>query len=143
MEKEIAYQYNGEKIKDENIIVSQLSSKKNFTILAYDSYAPNIIIPNINSLIKSDYVICPKCKEVAILEEKEYKLIIYGCQNEHITNNILINEFNKLQEIDHSKIIYAKNVIKVIFIIMNFINVLTAKLIYAQHVNRYMIIIIK
>ena len=99
--KEIVYLYNGEIIKDYNKIISQLSSEKIITILAYDS---NNIPTNISSLIKSDYVICPKCKESAILEEKDYKLIIYGCQNDHITNNILINEFNNLQQIDYSKI---------------------------------------
>jgi len=88
LDKEIFYQYNGEIIKDENLIVSQLTSKKIFTILAYD---PNIMAQNINSLIKSEYVICPKCKESAILEEKDYKLKIYGCQNEHIRYNNLTN----------------------------------------------------
>ena len=87
LDKEIFYQYNDEIIKDENITVSQLTSEKIFTILAYD---PNIMVPNNNSLVKSDYVICPKCKESAILEEKDYKLKIYGCQNDHITKNILI-----------------------------------------------------
>ena len=96
--KNIVYLYNGEIIKDENIILSQLTSEKTITILAYDS---NNLPTNINNFIKKDYVICPKCKESAILEEKDYKLIIYGCQNEHITKNILINEFNNLQEIDY------------------------------------------
>ena len=96
--KELVYLYNGEKIKDENMIISKLTKEKIFTILAYD-YIPS------NNIIKSDYIICPKCKESAILDEKEYKLIIYGCQNEHTTNNILIKEFNKYQEIDYSKMI--------------------------------------
>ena len=98
--KELVYLYNGEKIKDENIIISELTSEKIFTILAYDSNN----IPS-NNLINSDYIICPKCKGSAILDEKDYKLIIYGCENEHITNNILINEFNKYQELDYSKMI--------------------------------------
>ena len=82
--KELVYLYNGEKIKDENIIISELTSEKIFTILSYDSNN----IPS-NNLINSDYIICPKCKGSAILDEKDYKLIIYGCENEHITNNIL------------------------------------------------------
>ena len=100
--KEIVYLYNGELIKDDNIILSQLTSEQTITILAFDSYN---MPTNINTLIKSDNVICPICKESAILEEKDYKLIIYGCQNDHITKNILINEFNKYQKIDYSKII--------------------------------------
>ena len=35
--KELIYLYNGEIIKDENIIISNLSSEKIITILAYDS----------------------------------------------------------------------------------------------------------
>jgi len=100
--KELVYLYNGEIIKDENIIISNLSSDKIITILVYDS---NNLPSNIKTLIKVDYVICPICKESAILDEKDYKLIIYGCQNKHITKNILINNFKKYQEIDYSKII--------------------------------------
>ena len=84
--KELIFLYNGEIIKDENMIISKLSSEKEITILAYDS---NNIPSNIKNLIKLDYVICPICKKSAILDEEDYKLIIYGCQNEHITNNIL------------------------------------------------------
>ena len=72
--KELVYLYNGEIIKDENIIISNLSSEKIITILAYDS---NNIPSNIKNLVKSDYVICPICKESAILDEKDYKLIPY------------------------------------------------------------------
>jgi len=101
--KKMIYLYKGEIIKDEELTISQLIDETKVPILAYEQND----LPN-NILIKSDYVICPKCKESAILEQKDYKLIIYGCQNGHITKNILINEFNKLQEIDYSKIICQK-----------------------------------
>jgi len=100
--KELVYLYNGERIKDDNIIISELSTEKIITILAYDS---NNISTNIKYLKASDYVICPICKESAILGEKDYKLIIYGCHNEHVTNNILINKYDDSQKIDYSKII--------------------------------------
>ena len=70
--KQIVYLYNGEIIKNEDILLSQLTSEKIIIILAYDS---NNLPKNINNLIKSEYVICPKCKESALLEEKDYKLI--------------------------------------------------------------------
>ena len=70
--KELVYLYNGERIKDENIIISNLSSEQIISILAYDS---NNIPSNIKTLIKSDYIICPTCKKSAILDEKDYKLI--------------------------------------------------------------------
>ena len=85
--KELVYLYNGEIIKDENINISKLSSENIITILVYDS---NNIPSNIKTLVKSDYIICPICKESAILNEKDYKLIIYGCKNEHITKDIII-----------------------------------------------------
>ena len=86
--KEIVYLYNGELIKDDNISISKLTSEKDIIILAFDSI-------NINTnLVKTDYIICPICKESAILEEKDYKLIINGCKNQHITKNILFNDFN-------------------------------------------------
>jgi len=87
--KELVYLYNGEIIKDKNIIISKLSTEKIITILAYDS---NNITSNIKNLKTSDYVICPICKESAILNEKDYKLIIYGCHNEHNTKSILIKK---------------------------------------------------
>jgi len=103
--KEFVYQYNGQKIENKNLIISELTSEKNITILAYDS---NNMPLNNNKLVKLDYIICPICKESSILEEKDYKLRIYGCENKHITKNILINQFNKFQEIDYSKIICGK-----------------------------------
>ena len=47
--KELVYLYNGEMIKNENIIVSNLTSEKIFTISAYDSNN----LP-LNNIIKSD-----------------------------------------------------------------------------------------
>ena len=100
-DKEFFYLYHGEQITDESITVSELTSDTEIIILANDIYKTTII----KKLIKSDYVICPTCKLNAILESKDYKLKIYGCENEHTTENILINQFNNLQEIDYSEII--------------------------------------
>ena len=86
--KELIYLYNGKLIKDDNIIVSKLTSEKEIIILAFDSNSMNL---SDNNLGKTDYVICPICKESAILEEKDYKLIISGCKKQHISKNILIN----------------------------------------------------
>ena len=72
--KDLVYLYNGEIMKDENIIISKLSSEKIITILAYDS---DSLPSNIKNLVKLDYLICPTCKRSAILDEKDYKLILY------------------------------------------------------------------
>ena len=91
--KELFFLYNLEIIKDDNISISKLTAEKVITILACDSINMNSSNKN---LVKSEYVICPICKENAILEEKDYKLIINGCQNKHITKNILIFYISKL-----------------------------------------------
>ena len=103
--KELFFLYNNEIIKDDNMNISKLTSEKKIIILACDSFNMN---SGNNNLIKTDYVICPICKESAILEEKDYKLIIIGCKNKHITKNILFNDFNKIQNIDYSNIICNK-----------------------------------
>ena len=69
----IIYLYNGEIIKDENMTLSQLIDEKNAPNVPILAYEQNDL-PN-NILVKSDYVICPKCKESAILEQEDYKLI--------------------------------------------------------------------
>ena len=103
--KEIVYLFNGEIIKDENKNISQLSSEK-VTILTFES---NDVPVNDKNLIKSNYVICPKCKGSIILEEKDYKLIIFGCKNEYITKNILFFYISKI------KIIVKLNLSNIIF----------------------------
>ena len=70
--KELIFLYNGEIIKDDNINISKLTSEKVIKIVACDSI--NMNSGNTN-LVKIDYAICPICKESAILEEKDYKLI--------------------------------------------------------------------
>ena len=88
--KELIFLFNGEIIKDENIDISKLTTEKVITILACDSINMN---SSDNNLVKTEYTICPICKECSILEEKNYKLIINGCQDKHITKNILFNDF--------------------------------------------------
>jgi len=103
--KELIYLYNGEIIKDYNISISTLTSEKDNIILAFDSINMN---SNENHLVKAEYVIYPICKEIAILGEKDYKLIINGCKNQHITKGVLFNDFNILQNIDYSNIVCNK-----------------------------------
>ena len=50
-------------------------------------------------------VICPKCKDVCILNIKNYKINLTGCKNGHNTRNIFLNDFKETQMIKESKII--------------------------------------
>ena len=56
-------------------------------------------------LKKSNIIVCSLCKEICKLEIKNYQIKLYGCENDHIINDILINDFNETQYIDESKII--------------------------------------
>ena len=55
---------------------------------------------------KSEYIICPECKENSRITIADYKLGLYDCKNGHKINNILINDFNKTQIIDETKTIF-------------------------------------
>ena len=55
-------------------------------------------------IIKSKYIICPKCHENAFLEIKNFKISIINCKNGHRTENLDIKEFEETQRIDISKI---------------------------------------
>jgi len=51
-----------------------------------------------NDNIKSNYIICPECGESIKIELKDYKIKLYECKNKHIIDNILLNEFEKIQD---------------------------------------------
>ena len=72
-------------------------------ILVYDKKRSTII--NTDSKIKSKEIICPKCYDNCKIKMNNYKITLYGCKNEHVINNILLEEFNETQMIDESKII--------------------------------------
>ena len=56
------------------------------------------------NLIKSKYIICPKCNKNAYISIKDFKLSIVDCESDHKTRNLQINEFSKTQHVDQSKI---------------------------------------
>ena len=57
-----------------------------------------------NNLIKSNYIICPECKEIAYISIEDFKITIYGCQQGHVTKKLKLDEFIKTQYKDQSKI---------------------------------------
>ena len=59
---------------------------------------------NEESLKKSKYIICPKCKESARILVDKYQIEIYECKNGHREKYISINDFEQTQNIDESKI---------------------------------------
>ena len=55
--------------------------------------------------VKSKEIICPKCNENCFIKFKDYKIILFGCKNNHNNDYILLNEFEKSQNINELKII--------------------------------------
>ena len=58
-----------------------------------------------NSLIKTKQTLCPKCFENAKIKFYNYLITIYGCKNNHKTENILLEKYEKTQIINEEKII--------------------------------------
>jgi len=98
---EIICLYGGSKL-DEDIILKNLMKNKDekLIFLAFDKENEQKIDPIVNS----PHIICPECKEIAIIKLNNYK-ISFICKNNHEIKNILLKDFEENQKIDESKII--------------------------------------
>jgi len=105
---EIYSLYEGE-LLDKNSTFKEIANpedkKENkMRVFVYDATDENYKFKN-NKIKISKYIICPICKENIRLELKDYKIILYDCKNSHRSDKILLEEFEKTQIIDESKII--------------------------------------
>ena len=93
---------NGKNINEELTFKEIINSEKNnkITILAYDNSNNNVK----SQKIKSKDIICPICGENTSIKIKDYNIILNGCKNGHLINDISLKEFEKSQYIDASKI---------------------------------------
>ena len=102
--RSLVFIYNGQIINDEltfNKCANSLDRSRNYmNIIVLETQGSN----DENTLIKSDYIICPKCKEKAYISMEDFKITISGCNQGHITQNLKLDEFVKTQFIDQSKI---------------------------------------
>jgi len=64
-------------------------------ILVYDS---NTTICEDNPKDKVKEILCPTCYENCRISIKDYKIKLFGCENNHEINNILLEEFNDIQK---------------------------------------------
>ena len=55
--------------------------------------------------VKSKDIICPKCYEPYRFQIENYKIKLYDCINNHITDNINFIDFRNTQKINESNII--------------------------------------
>ena len=56
---------------------------------------------NIDDKKISKNIICNICKEVCFIGINDYTFNLYGCKNNHITKNILIENFENTQRIQN------------------------------------------
>ena len=56
-------------------------------------------------IIKSKEIICPKCGENCLMKFDDFKIKLFGCKNDHEVNDILLNDFNNIQNINENNII--------------------------------------
>ena len=102
----VIFLFNGA-ILDEYITEDKIQKNeqnKKFIIVDYNNNDDQTDV-----IIKSNDIICPKCKECASISiNDDYKISITNCKKGHKTENLLVSEFEKTQDINISKIICDK-----------------------------------
>ena len=100
--KELSFEYNGSLIPlDSELTLGQINSEDNL-IRFFVTFKE--INNNINSYVKSQYIICPECKQNCLININDYKISLYNCYKDHSINNLSINEFIYTQYINESSI---------------------------------------
>ena len=81
------------------------NDKKNgkMNILVYQN--EDINNNEIQNIISSKDIICPKYEEICLLNINDYKISFYDCKKGEKLNKILFEEYKYIQKIDQSKII--------------------------------------
>ncbi len=101
--KNIYFLYNGQIMNEEltfNKCANNLDKSRNcMTVIILEVQGSD---DDLQCMKKSNYIICPECKENSLITIEDYKIRIYGCKNGHITDNIKIKDFEKTQYIDQS-----------------------------------------
>ena len=105
--EQLYFLYNGQILQENSNFKTQANEndiKRNkMTVLVNENLEENSD-EELDSLIKSKYIICPECKESARILFNDYKFEIYECKNRHKMNNIYIQNFKNSQHINESKI---------------------------------------
>lgn len=91
-----------------NEIINNLDKQRGImSVIVFEIIGNSINSSNDNNnkyVIKSEFIICPECKEPAKINLEHFKIKIYDCKNGHNTY-LLFNEFENSQCIDESKIL--------------------------------------
>ena len=109
--EKLCYLYQGAQIDEQSKIeeyIGKDSQSLNKMRIIVNSLENNDDENLNNTMVRPNYNICPKCGEEIIVKIKDYKLVLENCKNNHNLDNLSINEFNRTQIIDISKISCSK-----------------------------------
>ena len=103
---ELYFIYGGQTI-DLNLKFNEVASEEDKKLGRMNINAELNEIENIKEkeTIIPNEIICPTCKEHCRLKINDSKITLYGCQNKHETQNIILDQFYETQAIDESNII--------------------------------------
>ena len=94
----VYYIYSGNQINNDEYTVEEIINlddkiSKKMRILVNDIQRTTIN----DKIINIKDIICPICKESIKMKIKEYKINLYGCKNGHSKENILLEEFDNIE----------------------------------------------
>ena len=103
--EKLIFLYNGDLINPRKTLEDLSQGKNNIKLLVYEL---EIDEEENESIIKSKSAICPICKELCLINIKDYKIFFSNCKNKHKISNILFNEFDDFLKINEAKILCDK-----------------------------------
>ena len=101
--KELSFEYNGSLIPfNTKLTLGQINMNDDLIRFLVSFKTSN---NNHTSYLKSDYIICPECKENCLININSYRVSLSNCPYGHNANNLSINEFINSQYFDESLIL--------------------------------------
>ena len=101
----VYFLYDGKMLTEENLSFNEIANeldknRKQMNIVVNDKD----VSPCDSFLKKSEYIICPECKELILISIKNHKICLSECKNGHKFEDIPFKDFEQTQYIDESKI---------------------------------------
>ena len=97
--------YGGEKLNSDLTFEQVAKENNEIAVLVFQNEDE---ATKIEGSVRSENIICPKCKENCVLNFKNYKIRLCDCKNGHDEKNITLDEFENKQMINENNIKCAK-----------------------------------